>query len=435
MRTFFTIWAGQLVSILGSGLSRFALGVYIYELSGSATQFGLVLLSATLPSLLITPVAGALVDRWDRRTVMILADTGAALITLVIWGLLASDQLALWHIYILSALGAILEAFQAPAYTASITLIVPKEHYGRASGMTQLIEALAQIVTPIAAGFLVITIRLEGILMVDFITFFFAIAALMLVHIPKPPPSKEGLESKGSLLTEVRFGWNYLWKRTGLFGMLSLFAVINFALGFFSALITPMILSITTPEKLGTVVSAGGFGLFVGSIIMSTWGGAKRKMHSLIGSMIAFGFALSLMGVSNNLVVIGAAGFVFFILLPIAAGSSQAIWQRKIPPDLQGRIFSTRSLIASSARPLSLLLAGPLADFVFEPAMQANGSLASVLGPFLGVGAGRGIGLLFIIMGLIIVAANIIGYMNPRIRNVEDEIPDFKAEEPSPASG
>lgn len=432
MRTFFIIWAGQLVSVLGSGLTNFALGVYIFELTGSATQFGLVLLSGTLPSLLIAPIAGALVDRWNRRLVLILSDTGNALITILIWVLLISNSLSIWTIYLVAALGAILSTFQTPAYTASITLIVPKEQYGRASGLMQMIGAVTQIVTPIVAGYLVVSIGLQGILLIDIITFLPAVGALLIINIPQPPTSDEGKKSRGSIWKESIYGWSYLTQRPGLLTMLILFMFINFALGFFSALLTPMILSFASADILGLISSAGGIGLFIGSLLMSAWGGAKRKVNSLIGGMIVFGIALSIMGVSPNAWIIGSASLVFFTLLPIASGSSQAIWQAKVPPDIQGRVFSVRSLVAGAARPLSLLIAGPLADYLFEPGMQPGGVLAGIFGPLIGMGAGRGIGLIFIFTGLFIVLANVIGYLNPRLRLVEDEIPDFE-ETPAPA--
>ena len=432
MRTFFIIWAGQLVSVLGSGLTNFALGVYIYNLTGSATQFGLVLLTGTLPRLIFAPIAGALVDRWDRRTVLILSDTGNALVTVLVWFLLLANSLSIWTIYLVTALGSTLSIFQEPAYTAAITLIVPKEQYGRASGLMQLIGAVTGIVTPILAGFLLVTIGLQGILLIDIITYLPAVGALLLIRIPRPSVSEEGKKSRGSIWQESFYGWSYLRQRTGLLGMLILFMFVNFALGFFGALLTPMILSFTTADVLGLISSAGGVGVLVGSLLMSAWGGAKRKVNSLIGSMVLFGLALSVLGASANAWVIGGASLVFFILLPIASGSSQAIWQVKVPPDIQGRVFAVRSLVASAARPLSLLIAGPLADYIFEPGMQPGGSLAGIFGPLVGIGPGRGMGLIFVFTGLFISVINIIGYLTPRIRNVEDEIPDYE-EMPAPA--
>jgi DHA3 family macrolide efflux protein-like MFS transporter len=167
---------------------------------------------------------------------------------------------------------------------------------------------------------------------------------------------------------------------------------------------------------------------------MSAWGGSKRKINSLMGSMFLGGLTLSLVGVRANPWLIGASSFSFFIILPIANGSSQAIWQVKVAPDVQGRVFATRSMIATVATPLAYILAGPLADHIFEPLMAANGALAKSVGTIIGVGSGRGIGLIFIVMGLFIALSTVIGYLNPRIRLVEDELPDVIADE-APSTG
>ena len=174
----------------------------------------------------------------------------------------------------------------------------------------------------------------------------------------------------------------------------------------------------------------GGLGMLVGSLVMSAWGGSKRKIHSLMASMLIFGLFTGLTGLRADPIFIGATTFAFFLFLPIGSGSSQAIWQVKVAPDVQGRVFATRRLIATIANPLAYLLAGPLADHVFEPLMMADGALARVIGRFTGVGVGRGIGVIFSMMGLFITLSTIIGYFNPRIRLVEDELPDFVADVP-----
>jgi MFS family permease len=374
--------------------------------------------------LIVTPFAGALVDRWDRRWVMCASDMGTALSTLAIWGLLATGQLQVWHIYLANAFNSFFGAFQGPAYMASITVLVPQKHYGRASGLGQLSGAISQIVTPVLAGFLVVTIHIQGIILIDFVTFVFAILTLLLVRILRPPVTTEGKAARGSLLRESVYGWIYLRERPGLLGLLILFAFINFSLGFSSVLFTPLILSFSTPEILGSVISVGGFGLLAGSLLMSAWGGSRRKVDSLMGSMFVFGLFLSLVGLRPNPILIGVANFAFMFLLPVANGSSQAIWQAKVAPDVQGRVFATRRLIAQVASPLAYLLAGPLADRVFEPMLAVNGILAGSLGQITGVGTGRGIGLIFVTMGLLIALGVVAGYMNPRVRCVETELPD-----------
>lgn len=424
MRAFLIIWFGQLISTLGSGLTSFALGVYVYQRTGSVTEFSLAVLSASIPGILLSPIAGVVVDRWDRRGILILSDTGAALSTLAIWVLLGSGKLEIWHIYVANVFNAALGAFQSPAYMASTTLLVPKKYFGRASGLGQLSGAISMILTPILAGFLVVMIKLDGVILIDFATFLFAVITLAVVRIPMPERSVEGKDAPGSLWRGAGFGWVYLKARPGLLGLLVLFAFINFALAFHSVLFTPLILSFADADMLGSILSVGGLGLLVGGTIMSAWGGTPRKIISLMGSLFAFGLAIGLAGLRPDPKLVGASSFVFFLLLPVAQGSSQAIWQSKVAPDIQGRVFATRSLISSMIRPLAMVIAGPLADRVFEPLMLGNSPLAGLLVTFTGSGPGRGIGVIFVVMGLFICLAVGIACLNPHIRNVEAELPD-----------
>jgi DHA3 family macrolide efflux protein-like MFS transporter len=425
MRTFLVIWFGQLISTVGSGLTGFALSVYIFQETGSATQLGVAMLATILPSLLVSPLVGALVDRWDRRWVMIASDTGAALSTLAIWALLSTGHLQVWHIYVANMLSSILGSFQQPAYMASITLLVPKNHLGRASGLGQLSEAISRIAAPTLAGLLVVTIQVQGVILIDFATFLFAMLTLLLVRIPRPEATAEGQVGKGSLLRESVFGWHYIRARPGLLGMMILSACVNLAFGFQNVLFTPLILSFTTPAVMGGILSVGGMGLLAGSLLMSTWGGTEPKMHGLLGSLFLLGLFAALTGWRPHPLLIGAANVCLFSLIPIVNGSSQAIWQAKVAPDVQGRVFATRRLIALVAVPISYLAAGPLADQVFEPLMAEGGAWAGVLGPIIGAGPGRGIGLVFVVVGCLVALFAVLGYLNPRIRCVEDELPDY----------
>ena len=429
LSTFFIIWGGQVVSIIGTGLTGFALSVYVYQITGSATQLGLVLLANSLPSLLFAPVAGVVVDRWDRRKVMLLSDAGAGLATLAIWLLLTSGNLEVWHIYLSSAAGSFFSVFQGPAYMASVTLLVPKEHYGRTSGLIQLGEAISQILAPILAGFLILTIKIEGVILIDFATFLFAVMTLLLVRIPRPPVLEEVASSQGSFLREALYGLRYVFDRPGLFGMLILFAFVNFSLGFFSALFAPLILSFTTVEVLGTIASVGGLGLLAGSLLMSVWGGAERKINSLLGAIFFAGIALAIGPIRPSPWLMAAGGFGFLFFVPIANASSNAIWQTKVKPGVQGRVFAARRMLASFATPLAYLTAGPLADNIFEPFMGSNSGIAAQLGAVIGQGPGRGMALLFIIMGILISIATLIAFLHPRIRRVEIELPDVLTDE------
>src|SRR4028119_1012058 len=188
MRVFILIWLGQMVSLIGSGLTGFALGVWVYQRTGSVTQFALISLSATLPSIVISPIAGTLVDRWDRRWTMLLGDCGAGLSTLAIALLLLVGRLELWHIYLATSVSSTCSAFQYPAYAGATTLLVPLQHLGRASGLIHLGRSVAQLISPVLAGILVVTLQIQGVILLDFATFLFALVTRLLVRSPQTHP-------------------------------------------------------------------------------------------------------------------------------------------------------------------------------------------------------------------------------------------------------
>ncbi len=424
MRIFFVIWTGQLVSTLGSGLTGFALGVWIYEETGSVTLFAMNMLAVIVPNLLVSPFAGALVDRWDRRWVMIMSDTGASLATMSIAILYLTGNLQVWNIILATAVNSAFTTFQWPAYSAVTTLLVPKKQLGRAAGMVQIGEAVSQLIAPAAAGALYVTIGLGAVILVDFTTYIFAVMTLLVVRVPKPGRSEAGDEGKGSLWKEALYGWTYISARAGLLGLLLIFAAINFISGMIMPLITPMILDMRTADMLGYLLSIAGVGMLVGTLVMSAWGGPKRRIHGVLGFLMLSGFFLSLLGVSPLIPVMAVAGFLLMFTMPIINGSSQAIWQSKVAPDVQGRVFSVRRMIATSMTPLAYLIAGPLADRVFRPLLLEGGVLADGVGQLIGVGPGRGTGFMFIVLGAVSVLVAGAGYLSPHVRNIEDELPD-----------
>ena len=425
MRTFIIIWFGQVVSLLGSGLTNFALGVWVYQRTGSVTQFALISLFISLPLILISPVAGAVVDRWNRRWIMILGDSGAGLSTLVVALLFATGRLEIWHIYLTTAFSSTFSAFQRPAYTSAITQLVPKQHLGRAGGMTQLGEALAQLVAPVLAGFLLVTIQLQGIILIDFVTFLFALVTLLSIRFPELKATEN---KQKDLLQEAIAGWTYLSARPGLIGLLIMFTNSNFLVGVVSVLVTPLVLSIASAAVLGTVMSIGGLGMVAGSVVVSTWGGPKRQMNSIYSFELLTGLSILATGLRPSIPLYGLAAFLFFFGLPIVRVASQVIFQKKVAPNTQGRVFALTGALVTATQPLAYLIAGPLADRVFEPLMAANGLLAGSLGQIIGVGPGRGISLMFIVIGFLYLVATLIAYQYRRLRFVEDELPDAIAQ-------
>lgn len=418
------MWGGQLISLIGSGLTRFALGVWVFQRTGSVTQFALISMFASLPGLLALPFAGALVDRWDRRRVMLVTDSISALATVGLAFLLWRGSLGIWSIYLFAAIGSILAMFQWPAYVAATTLLVPKNQLGRAAGMMEFGRAAANMAAPAMAGLLVLTLGLGGVLWVDVSTFLIAAATLFLVRVPRPPVSAESRESAGSLVAEARFGWVFIRRRPGLLGLLLYFTILNWVLAIALVLVTPMVLAFASEAVLGTVLAITNGGLVVGSALMTASGGPTRRIHGIFAGGVLFGLALAVAGLAPSAPLLGGALFVMMLGFPFINACSQTIWQSKVPADIQGRVFAVRRMIAQSTAPLGYLVAGPLADRVFEPLMAEGGALAPVLGPWLGTGPGRGIGLLFLCLAVIPILGTVVLYARPRVWRVEDELPD-----------
>lgn len=430
MRTFLIIWSGQMISIIGSGLTGFGLSVWIFSQTGEATPFALNALFYNVPRILFAPLAGSVADRFNRRLIMILTDTAAALTTLAAAALLFSGNLHIWHIYTITFFESVFNCFQSPAYSASITMMVPKKDLARASGIQQMGYAVESLLIPVLAGVLYATIGLRGVILIDFVTYFFAIAALMFVRIPQPEQTTAGADEKSSMWGDALFGWRYLRQRPGLFGLLWYYAIVNFFLSLSGVLVGPMILSFGSEVELGIAQMAGGAAMLIGGLVMGLWGGLKnRKIWGVIGAIGLSGFGYMLMGLRPSILLIAAGQFVFLFFIPVSAALSQAVWQVKVPADIQGRVFSIRAMIAWSIIPTANLVAGPLADRIFEPLMQEGGALAkTIFGTLIGVGPGRGIGLVFITSACFLILTSLVVFTNPRIRNLESEIPDAVAD-------
>ncbi|MBN2500089.1 MAG: MFS transporter [Anaerolineales bacterium] len=419
--TFLILWFGQSISTIGSGLTSFALGLWIYAQTGSVTQFALIALSSILPRLLLSPIAGVLVDRWDRRRTLILSDTGAGLCTFLLAVLFINGSIAPWHVYILAALSAAFGTIQWPAYTATIPLLVSEENLGRANGLQQFSQAAMEIFAPMLAGVLLLNFQVGGVILVDFGTFLFAVGTLLFIRLPQPPQAETAEHPKPQLLKDAAAGWQYIRADRGLLSLLIFAAVVNFIWGMVGAIITPMILSFTDARTLGIILTVAGLGMLTGSLVMSAWGGPKRRIWGVLGFELLSGVCFILVGLKPLVWLVMLAAFTAHLTIAIVSGSNQAIWQVRIPLELQGRAFATQQMVARSLTPLAYLAAGPLADRVFEPLLAEGGALAGSLGQVFGTGPGRGIGLLFACMGIAKLTVVLFGMVNKTVRTVEDE--------------
>jgi len=429
MRVFFIVWFGELISMVGTRMSQFALMVWAWQITHEATPLTLIGVFSTLPAIPLGMFAGALVDRWDRKRVMIWGDLIAGLSTVAILLLYASDDLQIWHLYVASAVAGVAGTFQSLAYSTSITGMIPKAQYARASGMISLSEYASVVAAPLLAGILVGIIGLAGILLIDTLTFLVAVCALLVVHIPRPAPSGQD-DKTGSFWKDAFFGFRYILQRPSFIGLMIAYAgfVLAESLGY--PLVAPMILARTGDNAsiLGNVQAVMGLGGVIGGLILVAWGGPKRRVHGLFWGLMLTGLlGDALMGLGQTLVVWLIAGFCLEVFIPIMLGSDQAIWRAKVPPDIQGRVFAARGLIFNVVEPLGVISGGLLVDKLLEPAMMPDGNLAPIFGGLVGTGAGAGMGLLIFICGILSAAAGISGYLFRSAREVETILPDHDA--------
>jgi MFS family permease len=423
-RTFLVVWFGQMISLVGSSLTWFGLSVWIFLETGSVTDLSLMLLASSLPRVLLSPVAGALVDRWDRRWVMILSDGASGLGTIVIALAFFTDSMSLGVLIVVGAVSSAFQSFQWPAYQAATTLLVPKERYSQASGMVSMAEAMGQLVAPFLGGVLIAVGGVMTLLVVDAVTFTFAIGTLLIVRFPRPPKSMVGEESKGSLWRESLFGFRYLWRRHGLFALLVFFAGVNLSFGFISPIFVAYMLSFTSPGTMGTLLSLGATGMLVGSIVASAWKGTSRRVPGIIAATVVLGVMLVAIGASTWAVSVVIALWLGMFVVPLAQAMSQSIWLSKVEPDVQGKVFSVRSMIGQGTQPLALALAGPLADRVFVPLMTGDSNLGTTLQGWLGSGEGAAYGLFFVAIGVYTVVMAMLSWLYGPLRHLERDIPD-----------
>ncbi len=429
MRAFVVVWIGQVVSLLGTAMTTFALTLWTYQITGKATPLAMVGFFFVAPIVFLGPFVGVLVDRGNRKLMMMLSDLAAALTTVIVLILYATHSLQVWHLYVTATLSGIFQGFQWPSYSAAISLMLPKEQYGRANGMLEMAGSGSRVLAPLLAGALIGPLGLAGVLIIDLVSAAVAIGTLFFVHIPQPPRTEAGLEGQGSLLKETAYGFRYIFARPSLLGLQTVFLVGNLFSGLGWAVFAPMILGRTGNNQiiLGSVESAGAIGGVIGGLAMSAWGGPSRRVHGVLLGWFCAGLVGDMvLGLGQALPTWAVGAFLGAFFVPIINGSNQAIWQAKVAPDVQGRVFTARQFIAWLVMPISQLLAGPLVDHVLEPAMAESGSLAPVFGWLVGTGTGAGIGLLFACTGLLAALTGLSGYLFPVVRNAEGMLPDHE---------
>jgi MFS transporter, DHA3 family, macrolide efflux protein len=430
MRTFLLVWIGQFVSMLGSNLSGFALGMWAYQKMGSITQIAILIVLLWFATITTAPIAGSLVDRWNRRWVMVLSDSLAASCCLIALILTGTGHLQLWHIYVGGPILAIARAFQVPAYAAAIAQLVPTHHQGRANGMAVLPEGVAAVLTPILATALIGLIKLEGILLIDCITFIPTLLILLSVRFPQLPqrsdPKKPKFKNIKKLLYESISSWRYIETQPSLLRLWIFIILTYFTVGMFDISFWLLMLKFGSATKFSVVVSSAGFGILAGSIVMSISGGPKPRIKGILNLTILQGLVIILLGlgIKLSLVVASIGAFVYQFCDPIVMGSNRTIWQNKVPLERQGRVFSLQLMAQEGALIPAILIAGLLVDYFFEPILIKNLTIQNGIGHIIGNELGAGTCLFLIMLGLGKIILSMIAYRIPLLLNIESHKSD-----------
>lgn len=420
MYTFLIIWMGQFASLLGSELTNFATTLWAWEITGRATPLSLIMVFTQVPRLLIAPFAGIWVDRYARKYLMLLGDCVAGCSTLALLALFLSEHLQVWHLYFTGAINGLFGYIQGLAYAASLTLMVPKQHYARATALGSVRTSGTFILAPVLAGALYANIGLAGILAIDITTFVVAMASLAMVHISQPPESSRTNDQRAPWQT-LTFGLQYLWHRPSLMALLSFWVINNFVGSATFAILPAMVLARSGNDSVvwGTLLAFFGLGGLLGGLTLSIWGGPKHRIHSVLIASALWKLGIIVLALAQQTVTkIGTALFSGFCS-PFPDSANQAIWMSKVEPEVQGRVFATRFLLTQLSSPIGYAIAGPLADHFFEPAMQPGGALAGLFGSIFGTDLGAGMALqisIFATCGTLIAVG---GYSVRQLRSVE----------------
>ncbi len=423
LTTFFILLVTQTVSLIGSRMTSMAMGIWIYSETGKAAPLLLASFFAELPGMLVGSFAGALVDRWPRKAVMILSDAGQALGSLLLLLSFASGQFQPWHLYVVSLLQGLFGTFQGPARDATTTLLIPAERRERLNAVIELSFPLASTIAPVLAGLLYGLIGVTGVILIDLGTFLLAVLVVAGQSIPQPPPSEEGAEGRGQFLSEALGGLRFFLKRRSLFLFLLYLVFVNFLLNGPLELAIPYLIAITGSEKeMSWVIGLMSLGAFSGAALISLWGGTRPRMYTILGGLILSGVMFLIYGTARSTPILGAALFLLMVPLPINNALVVSILQLKAPPDMQGRVFAFYGQASLLGSTLSFALTGWLVDSWLEPAVGGPGweRVAWLVGD----SAGAGMGLVLVVAGVLMLAATLLTWAQRSIRRLEADLPD-----------
>lgn len=416
--TFLVLWVGQFVSLLGSGLTVFALGVYTFEQTGQASSYAWLLLCFFLPPFLLKPIGGVLADRYDRRLLMLWSDLGATLGLLFVFLQFLDGDASLWQILLGVTISSCFSAFQEPAYKASVTDLIPADEYQKASGLVQLAGVAQYLVSPFLAALILEKMSIEYIFFIDISTFVCSVLAIAFVK-NLLPAQRETSTKRLGFWVELVDGLQVIKKQRGIFLLTGLITLVMFFVGVLQTLYAPLLLSLTTQHTLGVSQSLSASGMLIGSLGISLVGSRVTKVRSLAVGLLGCGVFFAGMGISTSIPMITLMGFLFFATLPLVNTSIEVLIRTTIHNKEQGRAWANISTITFSGSIVAFILSGVLADQLFNPWLRQGGALSQSIGLLIGVGEGRGIGLMLILSGLMIVLLGTLAWRSRQLLALE----------------
>lgn len=401
-RKFLLLWSGELISAIGSGLTSFGLGVYIFQQTGSASAMALVTLLGFLPSLLLSAVAGVLADRYDRRLLMMLGDSLSATGLLFILVCMMSGEAQLWQICVGTTISSVFSSLLEPSYKATVTDLLTADEYTKASGLVGIAGSAKYLISPVLAGFLLHISDIKLLLILDIATFFCTVTATFAV--------RKGLTSKQPAKTDsfahsFTDGWRAISKKSGVLILVVMASAITFFLGFIQTLCTPMLLAFVDSATLGIAETVCASGMLVSGVLIGSISIKKGYVKMLCLSLLCAGICMAVFGLRENIILICIAGFFFFAMLPYANASLDYLIRTNIDNELQGRAWG---------------LIGVISQLGYVFAYALSGVLADSIGRVLGIGVGRGAGYLIILAGIFLSVTAVILYQMKSVKNLEN---------------
>ncbi len=416
---FLLIWSGQFISIIGTGLTTFALGIYVYQLTGTASSYVFILICAFLPPMLLKPYGGILADRHDRRIMMVFGDLGSTLGLLFIFFMMLKGNIELWQIYPGIAVSSVFSAFQEPAYKALVTDLLTPGQYAKASGLMQLASSARYLLSPFLAGVLLSVLDIEYIFLIDISTLL--IASFIVIHIRKVLGEVPVKQHEGNFIEELKAGLHEFSKNKGVFHLVIATTLVLFFVGLLEALFIPMMLNLASVKEAGISQSLCATGMIAGSLFIGVFGSKDKHIMMLSIALFLSGIFFAGLGFSSNIFLITLTGFLFFATLPFINTPIEVLIRNNIDNQKQGRVWSIISTTTYTGSIIAFAVAGFLADRIFNPLLETGGLLSNPIGSLIGTGPGRGIALIFIISGAMITFISLLIWKNKTIKTLEEK--------------